>query len=152
MLLHHIVTWIHICFFISHDEMHLPFHVMGKCMRSVPLTISTNQCIFMWHEEMHLPPCHGEMHEEFPIDHPQPINASSCDVRKCICFFMSWENTLENSHLAISSNQCLFMSHEKIHLPLHLMKNYVQNLPLIILSTLSFGLHTTLLYWWQWLN
>jgi hypothetical protein len=97
-------------------------------------------------------PCHGEMHEESPIDHLNQSmhlhvtwrnafasmswrnawglshwpsywpsshlaistnHASSCDMRKSICFFMSWGNTLKISHLAISSNQCLFISHEK---------------------------------------
>jgi hypothetical protein len=42
------------------------------------------------------------------------------DMRTCICIFMSWENAWRishwlSSHLTVSSNQCLFMSHEKMH-------------------------------------
>ncbi len=52
------------CLFMSHEEMHLFFYVIEKCMRKPPvgillpsshLAISTNQCPFMSHEEIHLP-------------------------------------------------------------------------------------------------
>jgi hypothetical protein len=60
------------CLFISYKEMHLLFHVMGKCMGilhwpSSYWTISINQCIFMLPEENHS--SRGEIHGESPIGH-----------------------------------------------------------------------------------
>jgi hypothetical protein len=49
---------------------------------------------------------------------------------RCICLFIPWGNSWgifhcpsfwPSSHAAILTNQCLFMSHEENHLPLHVM-------------------------------
>jgi hypothetical protein len=93
----HLVISTNQCLLMSHEEMHLPLHVMGKCMGYLPLTILLVILAFSHLNQS----CHFMSHEE------------------CICFFMSWKNTWEishwpshwpSSHLTISINQCLFMS------------------------------------------
>ncbi len=71
-----------------------------------------------------------------PIWPLQWINISSCHMMKYICFFIlifHWAS----SHLPISTNQCLFMFHEEMHLPLHFMGKCIGNFLFATLSILS---------------
>jgi hypothetical protein len=110
---------------------------------------SINQCFFIilsleftFASSYHMMKCiclfmSWEMHEESPIDH---LNQSMhLHVTWGNAFAsMSWRNAWgvshwpsywPSSHLAISTNQCLFMWREKMHLFFHVMGKYIGNLP-----------------------
>jgi len=81
--------------------------------------------------------CHGEMHEESPIDHLNQSmhlhvtwrNAFASKSWRNAWGLSHWPSYWPSSHLAISTNQCLFMWHEEMHLLLHVMGKYIENLP-----------------------
>jgi hypothetical protein len=111
-----------------------------------PINASSSYCYLNSHLLLHITwwnafafSCLGEMHEESPIDH---LNQSMhLHVTWGNAFAsMSWRNAWgvshwpsPSSHLAISTNQCLFMWGEKMHLLkmhllLYVMGEYIKNL------------------------
>ncbi len=87
--------------FSYHEKIHLSLHIMGKCMENLQLTIllvilafsRLNQSMphyLTWGNAFALS-CHGEMHGG--ISH--------------------WPSYWSSLHLVISTNWCLFMSHEE---------------------------------------
>lgn len=119
MPLHHSYIWGHICFFISHEEMHEEFFI-GHIRKWI--------CLFMlWKNAWRIS---HQSYEKMRLP-SQPINAFSCHMRKCICPYKSCRKAWRIFHWL----SCLFF--HVITFQIKIKMSFFLNQSLFIILPLS---------------